>query len=142
MSDERDEATDQPLPAAGVGKLIHDAVCEDLQARKAHGTRKYGRALQADNGRNALLDAYEEALDLAVYLRQALAERGSLVQARETRDAAQAESTRNVEMRRIAGRALDEIERIAYSNGLPAHGQLNEICAVIDECREELLRWT
>jgi hypothetical protein len=31
--------------------------------------------LQAHNGRDALLDAYQEALDLAIYLRQALAER-------------------------------------------------------------------
>jgi hypothetical protein len=31
--------------------------------------------LQAFNGRDALRDAYEEALDLACYLRQAIAER-------------------------------------------------------------------
>jgi hypothetical protein len=30
--------------------------------------------LQAHNGRNALIDAYQEALDLVVYLRQAIEE--------------------------------------------------------------------
>jgi hypothetical protein len=38
--------------------------------------RQYGERLAAHNGRDALQDAYEEALDLALYLRQALAERG------------------------------------------------------------------
>jgi hypothetical protein len=39
------------------------------------GRRKYGTALEANNGRDALMDAYQEALDLAMYLRQAIAER-------------------------------------------------------------------
>ncbi len=32
--------------------------------------------MQAGNGRDALVDAFQEALDLVVYLRQALAEMG------------------------------------------------------------------
>ena len=36
---------------------------------------RYGTALQPHNGRDALLDAYEEALDLAMYLKQAIVER-------------------------------------------------------------------
>jgi hypothetical protein len=39
------------------------------------GVRKYGTPLQAHNGRDGLMDAYQEALDLAVYLRQLIAER-------------------------------------------------------------------
>lgn len=39
------------------------------------GRRKYGTPLQAHNGRDPLVDAYQEALDLCVYLRQAIAER-------------------------------------------------------------------
>ena len=33
------------------------------------GIRKYGTPLQPDNGRDSLQDAYEEALDLCVYLK-------------------------------------------------------------------------
>lgn len=47
----------------------------DLEGRKAVGLSTYGRALTPFNGRDALWDAYEEALDLACYLRQAIAER-------------------------------------------------------------------
>ena len=36
---------------------------------------KYGVGLQPHNGRDVLRDAYEEALDLCVYLRQAIFER-------------------------------------------------------------------
>lgn len=75
MSDTRDPARDQPLPQPTGGMFIQDLVMEDLAERKAHGVRKYGTALQAGNGRDMLQDAYEEALDLAVYLRGALEER-------------------------------------------------------------------
>ncbi len=53
---------------------IADLVAADVIERKAAGTAKYGVPLQAHNGRSALQDAYEEALDLACYLRQALEE--------------------------------------------------------------------
>lgn len=49
-------------------------VIEDLRERSRIGTRKYGEPLTTFNGRNALLDAYEEALDLACYLKQKLLE--------------------------------------------------------------------
>jgi hypothetical protein len=42
--------------------------------RNEFGKSKYGVALQANNGRNALKDAYEEVLDLAVYLKQRIIE--------------------------------------------------------------------
>lgn len=57
---------------------IWDLVIEDMQARDQLGRERYGTPLQAGNGRDALVDAYEEALDLAVYLRQAIAERDEL----------------------------------------------------------------
>jgi hypothetical protein len=47
----------------------------DLSARIARGAAEYGEPLTTHNGRDALWDAYEEALDLALYLRQAIAER-------------------------------------------------------------------
>lgn len=56
---------------------IWDLVVADMQERDRIGTGKYGTPLQAHNGRDALVDAYQEALDLVVYLRQAIEERGA-----------------------------------------------------------------
>jgi hypothetical protein len=38
------------------------------------GKAKYGTELKTHNGRKALVDAYQEALDLCLYLKQALME--------------------------------------------------------------------
>lgn len=46
-----------------------------MLARKEIGRERYGTVLQPFNGRDALRDAYEEALDLCQYLKQALVER-------------------------------------------------------------------
>jgi len=54
---------------------IADLVIEDMRARKKLGMERYGVPLRPNNGRDALQDAYEEALDLAVYLKQAIEER-------------------------------------------------------------------
>jgi hypothetical protein len=45
-------------------------VVADIEARKQVGLERYGTLLQAFNGRDALLDAYQEVLDLCQYLRQ------------------------------------------------------------------------
>lgn len=75
MSDQRDPATDQPLPKVNDRPFVQDMVIADIEARKALGIRKYGTALQSGNGRDMLQDAYEEVLDLAIYLRGAIDER-------------------------------------------------------------------
>jgi hypothetical protein len=62
------ESSDEKTP-------IWDLVITDMKARDRVGRERYGRPLHANNGRDALMDAYEEALDLAVYLRQAIEER-------------------------------------------------------------------
>jgi hypothetical protein len=68
-------ATEEPAPTTGAGRPIWELVVEDMQARDAMGRQRYGTPLLAGNGRDALVDAYQEALDLAVYLRQAIEER-------------------------------------------------------------------
>lgn len=65
----------EPAPTPTDGPSMHDLVIEDMAKRKSFGLAKYGTLLQAGNGRDALMDAYEEVLDLAVYLRQAIEER-------------------------------------------------------------------
>jgi hypothetical protein len=46
----------------------------DLAERRKMGIAKYGTELKANNGRSALIDAYQEALDLCLYLKQAIIE--------------------------------------------------------------------
>ena len=65
----------QPDPIDNGERSAHDMVIEDLIERKAHGLREYGVTLQASNGRDHLVDAYQEALDLVAYLRAAIAKR-------------------------------------------------------------------
>lgn len=65
----------QPKPIKNKNPHIVDLVVKDMKERKKQGIKTYGVALQAFNGRDALQDAYEEALDLAIYLKQAMEER-------------------------------------------------------------------
>jgi|LGVE01.1.fsa_nt_gb hypothetical protein len=67
-------ATPQPMPTVGKQDVLPEVIA-DLQARTAVGVVKYGTPLQSHNGRDCLTDAYQEALDLAQYLKQALLER-------------------------------------------------------------------
>lgn len=55
-------------------KSIQSMVRDDLVEREKLGIDRYGTALYPRNGRIALKDAYEEALDLACYLKQMLVE--------------------------------------------------------------------
>lgn len=53
---------------------IQEMVRRDLIWREQEGIRRYGTSLTAYNGRSAILDAYEEAMDLCCYLRQLIEE--------------------------------------------------------------------
>ena len=65
----------QPMPVANDKPAVWDLVVLDIVDRDSSGQHKYGTRLQPFNGRDALKDAYQEALDLVVYLRQAIYER-------------------------------------------------------------------
>jgi hypothetical protein len=82
----RQRPGDQPLPVPNGNPGVHSMVIADIEARRALGISRYGVALQAGNGRDALRDAYEEILDCAAYLRQAIEERDM---ARRAEEAAQ-----------------------------------------------------
>lgn len=69
------EATMNQGRPNGSGVPIVELVKQDLDARAAIGEKKYGQKLKANNGRDALVDAYQEVLDLAKYLRQEIEER-------------------------------------------------------------------
>jgi hypothetical protein len=74
MSDTRDPERDQVAPVPNNYPSCHDLVVADMEERKMFGFGKYGSLLQPRNGRSFLRDAYEEVLDLAVYLRGKLEE--------------------------------------------------------------------
>lgn len=65
----------QSAPTESDHPAAWDLVLADMAERDRMGQRKYGVRLAPHNGRDALVDAYQEALDLAVYLRQAIYER-------------------------------------------------------------------
>lgn len=65
----------QPDPTPNSNPAVWDLVIQDMRRRDQFGRAKYGTPLQPHNGRDALVDAYQEALDLVVYLRQLIEER-------------------------------------------------------------------
>jgi hypothetical protein len=65
----------QPPPQKNTEVAVWNIVIADMVRRDQQGREKYGTPLQPHNGRDALVDAYEEALDLCVYMRQAIYER-------------------------------------------------------------------
>jgi hypothetical protein len=66
---------EQPMPTPNDAPSVQSMVMADLQVRLQVGISRYGTGLQAFNGRDALRDLYEELLDAACYIRQAIAER-------------------------------------------------------------------
>ena len=69
----------QPMSIAHDGLTVlasiqETGLCRNLEialnARDAIGQETYGTSLQPDNGRDPMVDAYQESLDLVMYLRQ------------------------------------------------------------------------
>lgn len=57
-------------------KAIPDMVIEDIRKRDEIGRKEYGTRLYAKTEIDGLQYAYEEALDLAIYLRHEIEKRG------------------------------------------------------------------
>jgi hypothetical protein len=68
-----DPTMPQPAPT-GDGTRVVDLVLRDISEKSDRGAAKYGTVLKTRNGRRALVDAYQEQLDLVMYLRQQLEE--------------------------------------------------------------------
>lgn len=69
-----DASKREPMPIPGKVSIL-PLVINDLMSRNETGIKKYGTTLQSYNGRDCLMDAYQEALDLCMYLRQLICER-------------------------------------------------------------------
>jgi hypothetical protein len=71
----KDAATINQRQPKGRGEDIAKLVLADIESRVKKGEETYGERLKPNNGRDALVDAYQEALDLCLYLRQEIEER-------------------------------------------------------------------
>lgn len=71
---------EQALPVVNERPSIQGLLIADIEERTKIGIQRYGTPLQAFNGRNSVRDAYEEAVDLATYLRQVKEEKAELAQ--------------------------------------------------------------
>lgn len=65
----------QPSPVKTDHPGVWALVIADMKARDDFGRKKYGTPLQSNNGRDALVDLYQELLDACVYVRQEIEER-------------------------------------------------------------------
>jgi hypothetical protein len=78
-------------------------VRDDVLARRSIGIERYGCPLYAFNGRDPIIDAYQEALDLFVYLGQADIEDGRKGPGMLTRQALELIMAIRAEMQRRQG---------------------------------------
>lgn len=69
------QIVDQPPPVQNDRPAIQDLVIADVEERKRIGMQRYGTLLKPHNGRDALVDLYQEILDAAQYVRQEIEER-------------------------------------------------------------------
>lgn len=69
-----DPATPEPSPQ-GDGDMVLFYVLGALLERAKMGRGKYGTFLKTGNGRDSLMDAFQEAADLLMYLAQTIMER-------------------------------------------------------------------
>jgi len=76
MSDPKNpRVIEQKDPEKNELPAVWDLVIKDMQDRDKEGERKYKTRLQPFNGRDALIDVYQEMLDAVVYMRQIIYER-------------------------------------------------------------------
>lgn len=70
------DASEQPLPIIDETQpTVHELVARDIMTRQAVGIQRYGTPLRPHNGRDVLVDIYEELLDAAAYMQQLMQER-------------------------------------------------------------------
>lgn len=69
-----DAATKQQPTPKGLNVDIPSLVIQDIEARAKIGEERYGERLKPFNGRSAIIDAYQESIDLVKYLRQLIFE--------------------------------------------------------------------
>lgn len=119
LDDDTATPLDQPDPMPNGSRPIWDLVIDDMRERDRVGRARYGTPLQAGNGRDALADAYAEALDLAVYLRQAMEERDFAMRRLQARESANARVYRDFTQEHAMTRLSLDLVREALRDLLP-----------------------
>ncbi|MFD9249576.1 hypothetical protein [Streptomyces bottropensis] len=114
---------DQPLPSGG-RECVQDALIADIRARRDLGVQRYGSQLMTHNGRNAVQDALEEAVDLAVYLKQV---------AMETRDREQELAVLRAEVA-AARQYAEDMREFASPHNVSVH-YAEQLTGVMDRAR-------
>jgi len=108
----------QPPPIHTAERPTVDEVIEDLKIRKAMGIKKYGVPLQPSNGRDSLQDAYEEVLDLTLYVKNEIRRRDGIA---DTIASARAEnkslSDRNKRLETEITQMKAQLDQIFHSLG-------------------------
>jgi hypothetical protein len=64
---------EQPQPH-GVGSVTYKLLINDILERAELGKQRYGEYLTSFNNRDSMIDAYQEILDLVIYIRTFLSE--------------------------------------------------------------------
>jgi hypothetical protein len=79
--------SDNAHVSLGIGEGVIPLVLADMRERDAVGRQRYGTPLTSGNGRDHLVDAYQELLDSCVYLMNELDEHGVGLATHFTEDA-------------------------------------------------------
>jgi hypothetical protein len=118
----------EPMPVRNLAGQVRvfPLVHQDLAARERHGRAEYGGPLVTNDGRASLWDAYQEALDLAVYLRKAIVEKDELdMKVARMRDKIDAQAVRihgYIMDSQTVERKLEEVtEDLEERDGMVAH---------------------
>ena len=74
MSERTGANKPEPMPRRNEHESIQSLVRRDLDERERAGIAKYGTPLQPHNGRDPLVDLYQELLDATCYVRQRIRE--------------------------------------------------------------------
>jgi hypothetical protein len=114
MTDLKHRPGDQPLPVKNDAPDIQSQVIADIEERRKVGISRYGTALQPHNGRDALRDLYEELLDGAMYVKQAMVERDQPIPGvvlAEMRGELQRKDDLIVELRRQLAARNEQVDR-------------------------------
>lgn len=106
----------QPHPKSD-GRDLWPLVIDDMKDRDRLGKAKYGIGLRPHNGRNALIDAYQEVLDLSVYLRQEIEEQQTLSDALDSlRKIPGFEKSSLSDVGKVLGKLVDTVETLREQN--------------------------
>lgn len=120
---------EQPMPTEGEGDILRDLardLPELILGRRDVGVEKYGRPLQAHNGRDAGRDLEEELLDAFAYARQIQVERRDL-------------EIRLITARGTATEAVNTLQEVAGALDLP-YGSWGRAPQAVAETLNELRR--